>query len=105
MPRTGWLAIGAVACALTFGMVLTPGVPSLLVVLLASVAIGVPLAATRRRRGAALVVGAATIASRLLVGTVTATPLAPPPDAPVDGQWTAEVVALGSTAGGQQRAI
>ncbi len=105
MPRTGRLAIGAVACALVSGMLLPPTWPSLLLVLVASGATAMALVVTRRHREAAVAVGAATIALRLLVGGLAAVPSPPPPQAPVDGPWTGEVVALGSTAGGQQRAV
>lgn len=105
MPRSGRLAIGAVVGALTFGVVLPLSAFSLLAVLAVSALVAAMLALGGRHGWAALTVGVATIALRLLAGGLAADPVASPPAAPLDGRWVGQVVALGSTTGGQQRAV
>lgn len=113
MPRACWLAVGGAAAALG-GPFLAPLGP--LAVLLAAVALfasGLGLGLRVRRserpgralRGAACSLGAAAVAARLLVALLLA-PAVPPAALP-EGMtvWQAEVISIGSTAGGQQRAV
>src|SRR5262245_49841225 len=105
MPRTGWLALGAVLCGVAFGALVPATVPLLGVVLGAAAVVGRALAVARRTGGAAIAIGAAAITARLLAGVVTGAPVVPPPGGSLDGAWSAQVLALGSTTGGEQRSV
>ncbi len=103
MPRGAWLGLGAVGAALVSGIA-GPGslIGPLLVIVSAPVA--VLLAMRHRPVAATLLLGALTIVLRFVSGTATA-PAAPrPPDTSIAGSWTAQVLTLGSTADGKQRA-
>jgi competence protein ComEC len=103
MPRTGWLALGALAAALASQAPWSPGLGRTGLV---AVGIAAALAAAARgTRTMALLLGAAAITLRLLVGDAGAQPRADPPATSLDGHWVGEVASLGSTAGGQQRAV
>src|SRR5260370_95882 len=106
MPRAGWLAIGGLGMALlamagsSFVTVLTlGGLAGTLCVLLLAIHRG-------RADIAALTVGAAAVALRILIGTalspVTVDP-GPPPTA--NASWIAQIERVGSTEGGMQRAL
>jgi competence protein ComEC len=105
MPRSGWLALGAVGCGLAFGTLLPPRTPLVAVLLVATTALASALVLARRAAAAATALGVATVLARLLVGGLAAEPVAPPPMARVEGDWTADVLTLGSTDGGQQRSV
>jgi competence protein ComEC len=103
MPRAGWLATGALIAALlptTVGV----GAQTLAVLGLALLCAAGASRLVRRTRLSLALVGAALVALRIgipavLAGEVPFVPLA----ATLDGTWSAEVVGLGSTAGGTQR--
>jgi competence protein ComEC len=99
MPRSGWLASGAVAAALVGGT----GGPAAAVAMVGT-AVGLAIATTwlrpRGRRAAlAFVVGLAAIGLRLIAG-----PTAPPLDGAPDGRgpWTMSVETVGSPRDGKQ---
>jgi len=101
MPRSGWVAVGAVLTA-TFGA--RVGITALggtVVAVAALVALAVGPWAGRRWRGplVAAGIGALAIAVRLV-----ATPAAPLPPADIDGQgpWPARVLSVGSPREGDQ---
>ena len=106
MPRGAWLALGALGAALL--ATLTAAGPWALPVTLAGLATApaaVVLALRHRAREAALVVGVASIGLRLTLGGLTTPGTVPPPTTTLDGPWSAQVLTLGSTDGGKQRAI
>lgn len=105
MPRTGWLAVGAVACGVAFGTMLSPTPPMLLAALAVTLLAGTTLALARRAGPAAMALGAAAILVRMLLGGLAAVPSAPPPTIAIEGEWVGTVLTLGSTAGGQQRSV
>ncbi len=105
IPRPGWLAIGAVLCGLAFGAVLPPSRLLLLGGLVAVGAMSAALVLVHRRQAAAVAVGAAAIAARLLAGDLASAPEVPPPKLPVEGTWMGQVLTLGSTTGGEQRSV
>ncbi|MFN8519864.1 MAG: DNA internalization-related competence protein ComEC/Rec2 [Chloroflexota bacterium] len=105
MPRSGWLALGAVACGVACGAVPAPSQPLLLLLLAACVASAAAMTLVRRTAGIAVTVGAASVLARLLLGGLAAEPVAPPPAGATEGPWVAQVVTLGSTDGGQQRSV
>jgi competence protein ComEC len=110
VPRAGWLALGALSAALAGGAVAEgePGLalPALAALVAASVLAVAVLARRGRVRVALFAFGLLTIAGRLLVGGLVADN--PPPPGPLPttpGSWQADVVRLGSTDGGMQRAL
>ncbi len=105
MPRGAWLAVGAATAAM-LATVAGSGPMAALVIsgALGLVPVAAILAARRRPREAALVAGLASIGLRLTLGGLTAPAVAVPPVAAVDGSWAAQVLTLGSTSDGQQRA-
>ncbi len=103
MPRGAWLGLGAVGAALVSG-VAGPGsivVPLLAVAFAPIVAL---LVARHRPVAVTVLVGSFTVVLRLLASDISAPAAPPPPDASIDGAWVAQVVTLGSTADGKQRA-
>jgi competence protein ComEC len=105
VPRSGWLAVGAVVAALA-GPALGERLGASAILLAAGVVVVVGLGcAVGRRDGtlrlAALTIGAAAIAVRLAVSGTPAPPGAIPDG---DGPWTADVASIGSPRDGQQTA-
>ena len=105
VPRSGWLAVGAVTAALA-GPALGERLGAGAILLAAGFVLVVGLGSTVGRRGgtlrlAALAIGAAAIAVRLAVAGTPA-PSGAIPDG--DGPWTAVVAAVGSPRAGQQAA-
>ncbi len=105
MPRSGWLAVGAVAGALTAelaGLRLLAGGLSLAAAVLLGV--GAIVASPVRRRiavpAACALAGALAIALRLAVLPAPAAPTAALPDG--SGPWAASVVSVGSPREGHQ---
>ncbi len=106
MPRAGWLAIGGLGMALlaaagsSFPLVLAFGC-------VAATLGGLAVAIRHGRPGAAaLAVGAASVALRLIVGAALAPALSDPgPPPTTSATWVAEIVRVGSTEGGMQRAL
>ncbi len=105
MPRIGWVALGTVSGALLAEVLATPGWRLPVVMLVASLCACLVLGVARRSRAACLAFGAATIAIRMALGALDAAPPPPTPSAQVGGRWVAQVVTLGSTAGGRQRGV
>ena len=105
MPRTGWLAVGAGLCGLAFGILVPTSIAALLATSVVAAATGVALGLARRGPAAAIAVGTAAVAARLLAGELTSAPDVPPPDVAIEGAWIGQVLTLGSTTGGQQRSV
>ncbi len=106
MPRGAWIAIGALAAACAATQVVSPTARAVVAaVALAMGLVAIMLVARRRPRAAALAVGIASIGLRLVLANLTAPVIVPPPGVPTDGQWSAQVQSLGSTADAQQRAV
>ncbi|MEZ4597755.1 MAG: helix-hairpin-helix domain-containing protein [Chloroflexota bacterium] len=103
LPRSGWMAMGAVGCGLAAVSAPSSGTPPMAMALACATLVAGVLALARRTTAAAVALGMATVLARLLVGGVAAGPVAPPPTARVEGTWVADVLTLGSTEGGQQR--
>lgn len=106
MPRAGWLAIGGLGVAL----LAAAGSSFLLVLALGCVAGslgGLAVAIRHGRTGAAaLAVGAASVALRVIVGAALTPPVVDPgPPPTTKAAWVAEIVRIGSTQGGMQRAL
>ena len=106
MPRGAWLAVGALGVSLVTSLV-GAGVlaPLLVSAALFQFPVAAVLAVQRRARVAALAVGVASIGLRLMLGGLTAPDAVAPPAVAIDGTWSAQVLTLGSTAGGIQRAM
>ncbi len=105
VPRSGWLAVGAVVAALA-GPALGDRLGASAILLAAGFVLVVGLGSAVGRRGgtlrlAALTIGAAAIAIRLAITGVPAPPGAIPDG---DGPWTADVASIGSPRDGQQTA-
>ena len=106
MPRGAWLALGALVAALFATLAATgPWATPVAIAGSAAAPVAVVLALRQRIREAAFVVGVASVGLRLCLGGMTAPAVAPAPTRPLDGAWTAQVLTLGSTAGGMQRAV
>ncbi len=107
MPRSGWLAVGAVGAALGGAFLGNAGGAALVVAIavLPAGTIAVALLATRRTSSGLLAVGAVAVMLRLLIGLAVqpAVELAPLPQGAQ--HWLATVVRIGSTDGGLQRAM
>ena len=106
MPRGAWIALGALSAALA--VTLTGAGTWALPIALGSLAVmpaAVLLARSQRTRQAALLVGIGSIGLRLAVGGLTAPVVVSPPSVSQDGAWTAQVLTLGATDGGKQRAF
>ena len=105
MPRAGWLAIGGLGIAL----VAAAGSSLAAVIALACLvgAIGGLAFAVRTGRPAvaAAAVGAASVALRVIVGVALSPAVVDPgPPPTTNATWVAEIVRIGSTQGGMQRA-
>jgi competence protein ComEC len=105
MPRAGWLAVGAVLCGLTFGAVLQPSLPLTVPVLVASTVSAAVLVIRRRVGAAAMALGVACVAARLIAGDLGSAPGPASPGVATTGTWTGQVLTLGTTSGGQQRSL
>jgi competence protein ComEC len=101
LPRSAWLAIGAVAAALG-GPLVGPGASLVGAAALATAALGLARIDRRRDHAVALgglALGTAAVAVRLWL----AGPLPPPPPLPTgSGPWTAVVVGVGTPRDGSQ---
>ena len=105
MPRSGWLAVGAVGTALAATEGFLPGQA---VAILFAAALAAAIAAAcwpggTRVGAVAIAVGAALILGRLVVGWTPAPAIGPAPDG--TGPWSAVVESVGTPRGGAQSAI
>jgi competence protein ComEC len=104
MPRAGWLAVGALIAS----QLPTTGAlaPASLIVSLALLVAALAVARARRASSVAFLVGAGLVGLRV-AGPAVAMPEPPRPPLMADaaGAWTAAVDRIGSTDGGQQRAV
>ena len=103
MPRSGWLAAGAIGAALLVPVVGWPVVGAALLAVGAGLAFRSGRGPTRGARGVVVIsVGAAAILLRLLASPLPAAPDSTVPDG--RGPWLFEVESVGSPRDGQQTA-
>ncbi len=109
LPRAAWLAIGAIVAALLVGEGASPlGLPpaALMVASLLGLVAVVALVRVDRARGAALLLGLASIALRAAVVAVIAGSPTAAMALPIgSGPWQANVVDISSPSGAEQRAF
>jgi competence protein ComEC len=105
MPRSAWIAGGAILTALAVGGQGSASGLLVLGLLVAATIAGLGFVVARRPGQAAMALGAVTVALRLLMGGLDAAPNVPAPTDRILGDWTAQVLTLGSTTGGQQRSV
>jgi competence protein ComEC len=106
VPRSGWLAVGAVIAALAGPALLERLGTGSVLIAAAMAVLGVALGSTLRRPGgmprfAPLAIGAAAVAVRLVLAGTPAQPGTIPDG---DGPWAAVVAGVGSPRDGQQTA-
>lgn len=109
MPRAGWLAAGGATAAIGAPL-LALGGPAVAAAIAAMLGLAA-LALSRAQRSGVLIasmacaVGAAAVVGRICLALLLtpSTPVGPPPHD--DRTWGAEVLSVGSTAEGQQRAM
>ena len=106
MPRGAWLALGALGASLLASLAGSgPWALPIAIAGLVTAPVAAVLALRHRTREAALLFGIASIGLRLALGDLTAPIATPAPTRSLDGSWIARVLTLGSTDGGNQRAV
>ena len=105
MPRGAWLALGALSVSLVASLLGAGALAPLVSAAVILFPVAAVLAMRRHARATALAVGVASVGFRLMLGGLTAPDTVTPPTSAVDGTWRAQVMTLGSTAGGHQRAM
>ena len=109
MPRAGWLAAGSIGAALLWkatGGGLGPSAVPLLAVALGAAAVALGVALRRPSiRLVASVAGVGLVVLRLMGGSLTGSGQAAAALPTGELDWQAQVISVGSTAGGQQRAL
>jgi len=106
MPRAGWLAVGGLGVAF-LALAGSSLLPILAICCLLGALGGLAVAIrTGHAAMAAVSVGAASVALRIIVGVAFSPALVDPGPPPITNTtWIAEIVRVGSTQGGMQRAL
>jgi competence protein ComEC len=109
MPRSGWLAVGAVAAALAGSAIAVAGpgtASSVFALVMAAGAASLAVVAHRRgsRRAAAVLAGTVLVSLRLVAGGASGMP-ASSVTSQGDGEWTARVEAVSAPRDGRQVAF